>query len=159
MRDYKIIELTDPQEKQAAVREILESLPEWFGIPESTEEYIKESANQLCFAAYKGTSNATLLGVLCLKRTGDATVELAVMGVQKNCHHRGIGKSLVAAGKAAAAELGYKFLQVKTVQMGRYECYDETNRFYRSLGFREFELFPNLWDAHNPCQVYVMALR
>ena len=39
---------------------------------------------------------------------------------------------------------GYSFMQVKTVQMGRYENYDETNRFYRSLGFKEFEVFPEL---------------
>ena len=54
---------------------------------------------------------------------------------------------------------GCSFLQVKTVQMGRYEQYDRTNLFYRSLGFKEFEVFPALWDEGNPCQVYVMALK
>ena len=29
---------------------------------------------------------------------------------------------------------------------------------YLSLGFREFECIPDLWDAANPCQIYVMAL-
>lgn len=38
------------------------------------------------------------------------------------------------------------------------EIYDVTNRFYLSLGFREFEVFPTLWDEWNPCQVYVMGL-
>ncbi len=50
-------------------------------------------------------------------------------------------------------------MQVKTVQMGRYKEYDDTNRFYLSLGFQEFEVFPTLWDEWNPCQIYVMALR
>ena len=36
--------------------------------------------------------------------------------------------------------------------------YDNTNKFYISLGFKEFEIFPTLWDEWNPCQVYVMAL-
>lgn len=59
----------------------------------------------------------------------------------------------------AAKELArYSFMQVKTVQMGRYDIYDDTNRFYRSLGFKEFEIFPTLWDEHNPCQIYVMSL-
>ena len=49
-------------------------------------------------------------------------------------------------------------MQVKTVQMGRYADYDATNQFYLSLGFKEFEVFPTLWDEWNPCQVYVMAL-
>ena len=29
---------------------------------------------------------------------------------------------------------------------------------YLALGFREFEVFPTLWDEWNPCQVYVMSL-
>lgn len=51
------------------------------------------------------------------------------------------------------------FLQVKTVQMGKYEDYDKTNKFYISLGFKEFEIFPTLWDEANPCQIYVMSLK
>lgn len=26
-------------------------------------------------------------------------------------------------------------------------------------GFKEFEVFPTLWDEQNPCQIYVMALK
>lgn len=29
----------------------------------------------------------------------------------------------------------------------------------RSLGFKEFEVFPTLWDEWNPCQIYIMNLR
>ena len=54
---------------------------------------------------------------------------------------------------------GYSFIQVKTVQMGKYEDYDNTNMFYLSLGFKEFEVFPTLWDEWNPCQVYVMSIK
>ena len=53
---------------------------------------------------------------------------------------------------------GYSFLQVKTGQMGKYDEYDKTNLFYISCGFKEFEVFPEFWDADNPCQVYVMSL-
>lgn len=49
-------------------------------------------------------------------------------------------------------------MQVKTVQMGCYDIYDDTNKFYKSLGFKEFEVFPTLWDEWNPCQIYVMYL-
>ncbi len=98
------------------------------------------------------------MGFLCLKETGKATVELAVMGVRKEYHRMGIGRALFLAAKKYALEKGYSFLQVKTVQMGRYEDYDRTNLFYLSLGFQEFEVFPTLWDEWNPCQVYVMAL-
>ena len=43
--------------------------------------------------------------------------------------------------------------------MGRYKEYDDTNRFYQSLGFKELEVFPTLWDERNPCQIYVMAIQ
>ena len=80
------------------------------------------------------------------------------MGVLQAFHRRGIGRELFKRARQAAVEQGYSFMQVKTVQMGKYAEYDSTNRFYLSLGFQEFEVFPTLWDACNPCQVYVMSL-
>ncbi|MDY4670504.1 MAG: GNAT family N-acetyltransferase [Oliverpabstia sp.] len=148
-------EITDKNEKRAIAKKILELLPEWFGIEESREEYIQESMEQDFIAAVKDNSP---VGFLCLKETGKDTVELAVMGVMKEYHRQGIGRELFAAAKELAIKQGYSFMQVKTVQMGRYDRYDDTNRFYKSLGFKEFEVFPTLWDAHNPCQIYVMGL-
>ena len=49
-------------------------------------------------------------------------------------------------------------MQVKTVAMGKYPEYDDTNKFYLSLGFKEFEIIPELWGEENPCQIYVMHL-
>ena len=54
---------------------------------------------------------------------------------------------------------GYEFIQVKTVRSGMYEDYDITNEFYKSLGFKELEVFPEYWDEANPCQIYVMSLK
>ena len=99
------------------------------------------------------------MGFLCLKETGRDTVELAVMGVLKDYHREGIGRQLFEKAKTIAAESGYSFMQVKTVQMGKYPDYDKTNLFYLSCGFKELEVFPLLWDEANPCQVYVMSLR
>lgn len=148
--------INDAEEKRRIARLILEALPEWFGIPEARETYIRESADEIMAASFE---NSALNGFLCLKETGKDTVELAVMGVLKEYHRKGIGTKLFAAAKQIAVKRGYTFLQVKTVQMGRYEEYDRTNRFYLSLGFKEFEVFPTLWDERNPCQIYVMSLR
>lgn len=151
----RIVRVEEAAEKQRISRSILEALPEWFGIPEAREQYIKESAAQPFFAALDAEN---VIGFLCLKETGKETVELSVMGVLKDYHRRGVGRKLFEQAKKAAGNLGYSFMQVKTVQMGRYAEYDATNRFYRSLGFKEFELFPTLWDERNPCQIYVMSL-
>lgn len=152
----EIKQLTDNLEKQKIVRFILESLPDWFGIPEAREAYIAESTDKIFFCAYDKDKP---VGFLYLKETGNATVELYVMGILKEYHRNGIGRELFHHAKEAAFQRGYSFIQVKTVQMGKYEEYDQTNKFYLSLGFKEFEVFPTLWDAWNPCQIYIMSLK
>ena len=142
-------------ERAAITRTILEALPDWFGVPESREKYIAESAEQIMVA---DVQEGVPRGFLCLKPTGRDTAELAVMGVLMEYHRQGIGRRLFQAALEIVRAEGYSFLQVKTVQMGRYPDYDRTNLFYLSLGFREFEVFPTLWDEANPCQVYVMYI-
>lgn len=141
-----------PDEREAAAREVLEALPDWFGIPESREAYIRDSRAQPFWADLE---DGAVRGFLALKETSPYTAELAVMGVLPAYHRQGIGRALFAAFHQYAREKGYAFLQVKTVQEGRYASYDQTNAFYRSLGFRELECFPTLWDRQNPCQIYI----
>lgn len=141
--------------KASIARTILEALPDWFGIPEATEEYIADSKGRPFFCALDGE---TPVGFLYLKETGKHTVELAVMGVRQEYHRKGIGRMLFEQARQEAVRLGYSFIQVKTVQMGKYAVYDDTNRFYLSLGFKELEVFPTLWDECNPCQIYIMAI-
>lgn len=150
-----IIQVENNKEKEMISRTILEALPDWFGIPEAREEYIVNSVNQQLFAAVKEEKK---IGFLCLKQTGKDTVEVSVMGVLKEFHRHGIGRKLFMKAREKAIKDGFSFIQVKTVQMGQYDNYDNTNKFYISLGFKEFEIFPTLWDEWNPCQVYVMAL-
>ena len=156
MKHYTVLQITDPKEKSQIARQVLEALTDWFEVEESREEYIRESAGWDFFAAKQ---EGKAIGFLCLKQTGPATVELAVMGVLKEYHRHGTGRALFAAAKEAAIRAGYEFMQVKTVQMGVYEDYDQTNRFYQSLGFKELEVFPVIWGEDNPCQIYVMALQ
>ena len=151
-----IKEVMEPMEKQRITHLILEALPDWFGIAESREAYIQESVECPFYAAYDEDDP---IGFLCLKETGKDTIELHVMGIRKEYHRQGIGRQLFLKAKEDAVRKGYSFLQVKTVQMGKYEEYDATNRFYLSLGFKELEVFPTLWDENNPCQIYVMSLK
>ena len=150
-----IEQVIDANKKGEISKLILESLKEWFEKEESRNSYIEESVSQLFFAAME---NEECIGFLCLKETGEATVELAVMGVLREFHRKGTGRALFEYAKTVAKECGYSFIQVKTVRMGIYEDYDKTNMFYKSLGFKEFEVFPTLWDENNPCQVYVMSV-
>ena len=150
-----ITEITDTSEKQAIARKVLEALTEWFEVEESREGYIRDCTNWTFLAA---KDDDKIQGFLCLKKTGNATVELAVMGVMKDFHRKGVGRQLVEKAKDVAKAQGFEFMQVKTVKMGMYEDYDRTNLFYISCGFKELEVFPLLWDEANPCQIYVMGL-
>ena len=147
--------IENPERRAAIARGILEALKDWFEVDETRERYIADSRNWL-FLADVEAGRAT--GFLCLKPTGKDTVEIAVMGVLKQHHRQGCGRRLVEAAMALAREQGYAFMQVKTVKQGVYEDYDRTNRFYQRMGFREFEVIPEIWGPENPCQIYVMAL-
>ena len=81
----EIREITTPNDKQRITRFILESLPDWFSIPEAREEYIEKSVKQPFFAAFDG-ENA--VGFLCLAETGRDTAELYVMGVLRSEERR-----------------------------------------------------------------------
>ena len=151
-----IEEIKDSAKKQAIARKVLEALHDWFEVDESREKYIFDCAKWIFLAAKEDDQ---YVGFLCLKETGDATVELAVMGVLKKYHRQGLGRKIFEAAKKIASEKGYSFMQVKTVQMGVYEDYDITNRFYKSCGFKELEVIKEIWGEENPCQIYVMSLK
>ena len=62
-----ITNLTNNSEKQTITRFILEALPDWFGIPEAREEYIKECKDNIFFCAYEDKQP---VGFLYIKETG-----------------------------------------------------------------------------------------
>lgn len=151
-----IVRMIDcPEEKRRIAREILCDLPEWFGIPESTEEYIHESGNMPFFAMMTGEEP---IGFFALKETSPYTCEIYVCGVKKRFHRQGAGSALFAAFKEYARVQGYRYAQVKTVAAGHYPEYDATRLFYERLGFVALEVLPNLWDACNPCLIMVQVL-
>lgn len=139
-------------EKEEIATKILHDLPEWFGLPDSTAEYIDKSKDMPFWAAY---DSSKVIGFIALKETAKHTAEIYVTGVLKEYHRKGIGRDLWNAFLEYAREQGYHYVQVKTVQKGHYPEYDMTNAFYEKLGFEELECFPTLWDEWNPCQVYV----
>lgn len=143
------------RQKEATATAILHALPDWFGLPESTAEYIRESAHMPFWAAIE---DGQPVGFIVLKETSPFAAEIYVMGVLPNQHRKGIGRRLFQAFENDAKEKGYRFVQVKTVREGCYAEYDRTNAFYRSMGFCELECFPELWGENNPCQLYVKAI-
>lgn len=153
--DKTIKEIVDRQEKETIAKEVLYDLPEWFGMPESTEEYIHDLQDKRFLACWL---NDEAVGFIVLNATSKDCADIFVMGVKKKFHRQGFGTALYKAYEAMAKKLGYTYSQVKTVQMGHYREYDMTNRFYTTMGYKELECFPTLWDEWNPCQIYVKYL-
>lgn len=150
-----IKQITDEVTKKAITKNILFNLPEWFGLPESTNEYIEQSVNCTYFVSYK---DKEAVGFIALKPTTKDTLDIYCMGILKDYQGNKIGKKLIDVAITYALENNYKLIQVKTVNYGSNKHYDMTNMFYKAMGFYELEVFPTLWDTWNPCLIYVMPI-
>lgn len=147
----EIINITSKNDKARIVKEVLADLPEWFGLPDSTQAYIDEASDLPLWTARVSESD---IGFVTLKETGPHTAEIHCMGVKKAFHRQGIGRQLQNTLESSIKDK-YKFLQVKTVDEGHYDEYDLTIQFYESMGFERLEVFPDMWDEWNPCLVMV----
>lgn len=73
--------------KQVIVYEVLKDLPEWFGLDDALNEYVKNSSKYLLWVAKE---NDEILGFISLKETALKVAEIYCMGVKKS----GINKEL-----------------------------------------------------------------
>ena len=149
-----IKEVTDEEQKMAVVAEVLKDLPEWFGIPESTQAYIEGAKDLQVWAAYQ---EGDLLGFVSLSYSSEDCAEIDCLGVKKAHQGRGIGSQLLATLESESCKK-VDYLQVKTVAECSNKDYDRTNVFYRSLCFKKLEIFPQLWDLKNPCQILIKKI-
>jgi ribosomal protein S18 acetylase RimI-like enzyme len=138
-------------------RSILATLPSWFGIPASVEDYVAISDRSLTIVASRGDHD---VGFLTLVFHGPYAAEIYVMGVVPQDHRRGIGRLLLTAAEDQLANSGVEFLQVKTLSSRKSDDgYAKTRAFYFSMGFRPLEEFPELWDSDNPALQMIMAIQ
>ena len=148
-----IKQIRESQLKKWVSREILEGLPEWFGIPESLEEYVEESSQMPFWVAVE---DEKVLGFIALKQHSKDAAEVYVMGVHKTYHHQGIGKSLMETGVEFCKSQGISFLQVKTLDESHSDqYYAKTRAFYQKMGFKKLEVLPTLWGEANPCLMLI----
>lgn len=148
--------IEDKDTKEKICKNILKQLPEWFGQKSGVSQYAKESRVSDLWAYF---DNDKPVGFIVMKETSPYTVEISVMGVLKSNQRRGIGVELFKSLYDFAKNSNYEFVQVKTVRLGKYACYDTTNLFYRKIGFKELECIDDLWNKDNPCQIYIMNIK
>lgn len=138
-------------DKDVVCRRLLASLPEWFGIPEAIDAYAAAVRSLPMLGA---RADGAVIGFLALKFHTEAAAEAYVVAVDRAWHRQGVGTGLFRAAEAMASARGCRFLTVKTVAGAGDPAdphYGATRRFYQALGFLPIEVFPTLWDRHNPC--------
>ena len=151
---FVIKEVKGEDQKMAVVAEILRDLPEWFGIPESTQAYIEGAKDLRVWAAYQ---ESDVVGFISLSYSSEDCAEIDCLGVKKSFQGQGIGRELITTIEREAVKQ-VDYLQVKTVAEGSNKDYDRTNVFYRSIGFKKLETFPQLWDLKNLCQILIKKI-
>ena len=117
---FTIEEVKDEDQKMAVVDEVLKDLPEWFGIPESTQAYIEGAKDLQVWAAYQ---ESDLTGFVSLSYSSEECAEIDCLGVKKANQGRGIGSQLLATLESEARKQ-VDYLQVKTVAEGSNKDYD-----------------------------------
>jgi coenzyme F420-0:L-glutamate ligase / coenzyme F420-1:gamma-L-glutamate ligase len=146
----EVVEIADPAARSRLAEAVLRDLPEWFGIGQSTRQYIDAAATLPTFAAEPD------LGFLSLKQHTPRAAELYVMGVRREHHRQGIGRALVGAAEGWCRARGIRYLHVKTLgPSGHSRGYEATRAFYEALGFVALEELHGLWDEDNPTLILV----
>lgn len=137
-------------------REILNDLPEWFGIPEAVDTYVR-AVDSLRMVACVTKSDP--VGFLALKIHNSFTAEAYVLGVKRAWHRQGIGRSLFQYAEQILRQMALVYLTVKTVAVDRPDTpYAATRQFYDALDFLPVEVFPTLWSVQNPCLFMIKSL-
>ncbi len=136
-------------EVASACEPILRSLPEWFGIEEATEQYVKDTnALPTLLALVDGE----VVGFLTIKQHNEYAAEIHVMGIRPDRQRKGVGRALVRRVEQILRERGVEYLQVKTLSPSHPdEGYARTRKFYYAMGFRPLEEFRGLWGEESPC--------
>lgn len=154
MIDIKLVH--DEQDKKTIASQILWKLSDYFGIPESTQNYIDESASQIVFAAFK---NQIPIGYLALKHQTASCIEVYSMGVCSEYHHQGIGRALMQAAFDYALTKHYVYITVKTLgPSDPDEGYRKTRAFYEAMEFLPLEESPHFWGMKSPCLFLVKPI-
>jgi ribosomal protein S18 acetylase RimI-like enzyme len=135
---------------------VLRSLPRWFGIEHALLMYARDSALMPTFALSEGRD---LVGFLTLREHFAEAWDIHCVAIRADARGRGHDSRLLAHSEAWLIERGVRFLQVKTVAAtSPSKEYAQTREFYRRRGFTPIEVFPTLWDPHNPALQSIKVL-
>ena len=133
---------------------VLRALPQWFGIESAILDYGEDLKSLDGFVAL---DDSELVGFVGLKRYGQSSVEINVIGVLPSHRGKGIGTMLL---NRVQDDLGgeVRLLHMKTLAPTHPDPnYVETRAFWEAKGFVPMDAH-ELWGEENPCLVMVKPL-
>jgi GNAT superfamily N-acetyltransferase len=139
-----------------AVEVILRGLPQWFGIEEAIENYVRSAAELDSFLAIR---DGNVVGVALVERHFPQSAELSLIAVAASERGSGVGTALVEEVASTLLAEGARLLEVHTVGPSFEDAaYSETRAFYARVGFLPLHEFPALdWDG--PTLILIRPLR
>ena len=135
---------------------ILGGLTAWFGIPETTMDYIAHVDSHPTWSAVDG--DGRVIGLLDVVRHFPESAEIHIMAVDAEFRGRGVGSALIEAAVAHLRGDGARLLQVETLAASDPDPgYAETRAFYLAQGFAPLEEV-EIWGPDNPALILVEPL-
>jgi GNAT superfamily N-acetyltransferase len=152
-----IKEIFDNRMKQEITTKVLRDLPEWFGIEESTKEYIDKVIEYPFISAF---INDNAVGFYSLREENIDILDMYVLGVLKEYHNKGVGTELQEYANSYAKINNYKHMMVITLaeKANNYE-YSLTRKFYLKMGFTDFYQNEKIFDSYNPAQILIKSVK
>ncbi len=137
----------------AACAQVLEALPDWFGMEESNREYIEGLSHRPSAVA---EVDGQVTGFVSIERHNPVSAEIHVLAVEPQRHRQGIGGSLVAWSEAWCRERRTPWLHVKTRGPSTPDPgYERTPLFYLAHGFEPLFETLDLWGPENAALILV----
>ena len=137
-------------------RQVLATLPHWFGVPQSVDDYVAKAEENPTVVV---TVDEEDVGILTLVVHTPYAAEIYVMGVRPEHHRRGIGRQMLELAETWLRGRDIEYLQVKTLSPRHPDPgYVKTRAFYFAVGFRPLEEFPDLWQPENPALQMIKTL-
>ncbi|PQZ95979.1 GNAT family N-acetyltransferase [Arthrobacter sp. MYb227] len=138
------------------VARLLETIPEWFGQPESNAEYIHAAHKKETWTVR--AAEGIVVGVTLIDRHFAHVAEIHLMIVAREHHGSGVGTAMINALEADAIDRSVRLLEVKTLGDSHPDAgYARTRHFYERMGFLPLEE-TDLWGEATPCLIMVKPL-
>ena len=152
-----VAEVKEGKEKSGFTKAILGKLPEWFGNQVAVNQYAAEAVELPYWAAFNQAN--CCVGFFCVKTHYKNTGEIVVCGILPEYQHSGVGKILYSKAEEYFIQNGCKYSLVKTLSdIAESKPYEQTRKFYRSIGFEPLITLTEMWDEKNPCLIMLKTI-